>query len=145
MRSNSAGHTPASFWIITLVSLLWHALGVYDFIMTGMRDSAYLANFPPELVDYLDAMPVWALAAWALTVGGALAGSLLLLLRSRFAVEAFVLSLICLGLGTMYEGANQLPLAMRTPFWMVFNLVVWIGAIGFAMFAVWFRKAGVLR
>ena len=145
MQRNSVGRTPASYWLVALISLPWHALGVYDFIMTNARDPEYLAYFPPELIDYLDAMPVWALAAWAFTVWGALAGSLLLLVRSRFAVQAFFLSLICLGLSTMYEGASQLPPAMRTPAWMAFTLVIWMGAIGFATFAFFYRKVGVLR
>ena len=145
MKAKSDRRPPASFWIVAVISLPWHAFGVYDFIMTNSRDTGYLANFPPELINYLDAMPIWALAAWALTVGGALAGSLLLLLRSRFAVHAFFLSLVCLGLGTMYEGVNQVPPAMRTLSWMALTVAIWLGAIGFAAFAYWYRRAGVLR
>ncbi|MEO6092493.1 MAG: hypothetical protein ABIT04_04380 [Novosphingobium sp.] len=145
MQPESARPTPGTFWAFALLSLAWNGLGAYDFIMTNLRDPGYLAHFPPELVDYLDTMPAWAVITWALSTWSAAAGSLLLLLRSRFAVEAFFLSLICLGIFTMYQGASQLPAAMRTPSMMVATLVIWMGAIGFAAFAFWHRKGGLLR
>lgn len=95
--------TPWHLWAVGTVSVLWNAIGCYDFTFTNLRDPAYLAAVPPEIIQMIDGFPVWAIAAWAAGVWGAMAGSLLLLLRSGFAVHAFVASLIGLAGTTVYR------------------------------------------
>jgi len=84
-------------WIVGAVSLLWNAFGGYDYLMTRQRNREYLSQMginPDTILAYIDAFPIWAQIAWGLGVWGAVAGSVLLLLRSRWAVLAFGLSLI---------------------------------------------------
>ncbi len=84
--------TPAHLWIIGVLALLWNAGGVFDFVMVSSRNADYLGALPPAQLAYLDAMPPWVNIFWALGVFGALAGALLLLLRSRFAGLGFAFS-----------------------------------------------------
>ena len=134
-----------AYWIISILSLLWNAFGGFDYTMTNTRNAEYLKNFPPEMMTVIDAFPAWVTAAWACGVWGALAGSVLLLLRSRYAVHAFAVSLAGLAVSTVYQQTIDLPEFMKSGGQIGMQAVIWIIAIGLLWFAVSRRKAGVLR
>lgn len=140
------GRTPLHLWIVGGLSLLWNAFGAFDYTMTNLRDPGYLANFPPDMMTVIDAMPVWATAAWAFGVWGALLGSVLLLMRSRYAVAAFALSLLGLAAGTLYQWTMpNRPEWMNEPSMIGMNALIWAAAIGFLLYALAMRRKGVLR
>ena len=89
---------PLHIWPIGAVTLVLHGGTVLDFMMAWLRNASYLAALPAplrmELTGYLDAMPYWALIAWAIASWGGLAGSVLLLMVSRHAVACFAVALI---------------------------------------------------
>ena len=99
--------TPWHIWVVGLVTLLWHAGGAYDYLMTKLKPEAYLQMIPEaqraDFTAYLDAMPIWASSTWALGVWGAVLGSLLILLRSRLAVPAFAVALFGLVATSVYS------------------------------------------
>lgn len=139
----AAAKTPAHLWIVGLVSLLWNAFGATDFLMTNMRQPAWIAQLPPEVIQQIDAYPAWSVIAWGCGTWGALLGSLLLLLRSRFAVHAFALSLAGLAVTTAYQiaaGVYGFTGAM-----LAMNLVIWAVAIALLVYALKMRARGVLR
>jgi len=145
MMQTLSRSTPLHFWIVAVLSLLWNSFGAFDFTMTNIRDPGYLAQFPAEMIQIIDTFPLWAIVAWACGVWGALAGSLLLLLRSRYAVHAFALSLAGLAVSTAYQWTLDLPAAMRTPGMIAMNLVIWAAALFLLWYSVIQRKARVLR
>ena len=137
---------PLHFWIVAGLSLLWNAFGAFDYTMTNLRDAAYLANFPPGMMDYIDAMPLWATAAWALGVWGAVAGSVLLLLRSRYAVAAFAVSLLGLAVSTIHQWTMpQRPEWMTDPMMLAMNGLIWVAAIFLLFYALAMHRRGVLK
>ena len=139
--------TPWHLWLVGVVSLLWNAFGAYDYTMTNLRNQAYLDSmgYPAEGIAYLDAFPIWAHSGWALGVWGAVIGSVLLLMRSRFAVWSFALSIVGIALTTLYEaGANMPPeLAELQPGW--FPILLWSIAVFLMVYAISMRRKGVLR
>ena len=137
--------TPVHLWIVGVLSLLWNAGGAYDYLMTNTRNAGYLAAFPPEMMQWVDTMPLWALGVWTLGVWGAVAGSVLLLLRSRFAVHAFALSLLGLAASTVYQASSDMPASMLTSIAIGMTVVIWIGAIVLLWYATRMRRRGVLR
>lgn len=137
--------TPWHLWVVGVLSLLWNAGGAYDYIMTNIRDPAYLANYPAEAIQMIDEFPFCVMAAWAIGVWGAIAGSLLLLLRSRFAVHAFALSLAGLAASSAYQATLDFPEEMNGLGMTVMMLAIWAGAILFLVYAVRMRKNAVLR
>lgn len=135
---------PWTFWAVAVLSLLWNAFGAFDYTMTNLRDPAYLAQFPPEMMPILDAFPLWAMAAWALGVWGALLGSVLLLIRSRLAAMAFAVSLAGLAVSMAYQASIDMPPALQTTGMLVVNLVIWAAAIFLVWFAIREARAGRL-
>ena len=142
-----AKKAPWHLWVVGIVSLLWNAIGAYDYTMTNLRNQAYLDSmgYPAEGIAYLEAFPIWAHTGWALGVWGAILGSILLLMRSRHALWAFVASIVGIALTTVYEAGADLPpeLAELQPGW--FPFLLW----GIALFLLWYawsmKSKGVLR
>ena len=108
--------TPVHLWIVGVLALLWNAIGAYDYLMTRMRNTDYLAEMmptadPQAVLAWVDAFPVWAQFGWGLGVWGGLLASILLLARSRWAVPVFGLSLVGAILGLGYQAVAAPPLA----------------------------------
>ena len=137
MSSEHAGNgqaptqVPASFWVVGAVSLLWNGYGVYDYVMSQFRVPSYLAQFPKAVVAALGAMPAWAMSAWAIGVWGSLAGSLLLLGRSRWAPPAFMASLAGAVIGMGWQYFNHKGMPPPVPL----SLVVVAAIVGFWWYA----------
>lgn len=140
--------TPWHLWVVGGVSLLWNAFGAYDFIMTTTQGEPYLRSmgFDQAMVDYFTTMPAWMYGPWILGVWGAVAGSLLLLLRKRYAVWAFGLSLVGAVVSLVYgQFINPPPLTpdMAAMKYMPYGIVV-IAAL--LLWYAWAQaKKGVLR
>ena len=144
--------TPWHLWVIGLVSLLWHAGGAYDYTMTQTRNEAYLRTASENagvsyeaMIGYYTTFPAWADAFWAFGVWGAAAGSILLLLRSKYAFHAFVLSLIGLAGTTIFTLTSDIPAELNSTFTWAFTAVIWIVTILLALYAKRMTAAGVLR
>jgi hypothetical protein len=143
--------TPWHIWVVGLVTLIWHAGGAYDYLMTMTRNAGYLAMIPePDraaVLAYMDSMPTWAASTWALGVWAAVAGSLLILLRSRHAFVAFVLALIGL-IGTNYYTlalAPASPMTQMTPSTLLFTAAILAVLLGALVYSRWQIRAGNLR
>ena len=133
------------FWMTGMLSLAWNAFGCVDFTMTVTRNPGYMAQFPPDMVNWLDAAPTWTLVPWAMGVWGALAGSLLLLLRSGHAVAAFGISLAGLAVSQAWQLSSGMPESMMTPASISISVAIWIVALALLWYAVRMRARGVLR
>jgi hypothetical protein len=139
--------TPWHLWAVGGVSLLWNAVGAFDYTMTKMKNADYLASFTPEQQAFFFSYPIWADVGWALGVWGSLLGSVLLLARSRHAVTAFLISMIGLALSCIYQfGMHYGDLArMFGSFPLIFTGVIWVILIALFVYARKQAAAGVLR
>ena len=141
--------TPLHLWIVGGLSLLWNAFGAYDYLMTRRRDEAYLSQMglnPAGILAYIDGFPLWAQIAWGLGVWGAVAGSLLLLLRSRWAVLALGLSLIGALVSFGYQVAGPpAPSPMGEGATALVPLLIIALAAALFFYARWQEQRKVLR
>ena len=145
MEDAARAGTPAHLWIVAILGTLWNAFGVFDFVMTETANPAYLANYGPEVKTYLMNFPAWFVAFWALGVWGGLAGSLLLLVRSKHAVTMFALSLTGLFATTVYQFLlSSPPEDLTTIGMLLMMLFVWAAAIALFAYARDMQKRGVL-
>lgn len=139
--------TPWHVWVIGVVSLLWNAGGANNYVMLKFRNPTYLQSMTPEQLAYFEGFPVWVTFFWAIGVWAAVIGSVLLLLRSRHAVMAFVLSLVGMIVNGVYNFALS-DISMTDiggPFALAFSVIIVIVAILLIHYARTMTKRGVLR
>lgn len=146
MPSRSVGARSWHLWAVAVASLAWNSGGALDYVMTKSRNPDYLATATPEQLIWFNGFPIWMEIAWAIGVWGAIAGSLLLLFRSRHASTAFALSLAGLIVGTIYQyGIGTMPPSLKTHTAAAFTIALWFVAIMLAMYAAVMRRRGSLR
>jgi hypothetical protein len=146
MATSAPTRAPAHLWAVGLLAVLWNGFACYDYLMTNLRSEAYLANFPADQLTYMDSLPSWLTAFWALGVWGGLAGSLLLLARSRHAIAAFALSVVgvVITFGYMMFGTDM-PASMKTGVSAAMPWVIFIIALFLLWYARGAQKQGLLR
>ena len=139
--------TPIHLWIVGVISLLWNAGGAYDYTMSQMRNEAYLDFLTAEQLDYIISAPAWFDATWAVGVWFAVAGSILLLLKSRFAGPAFAVSILGLIASASYSYWLAEPNAIDVVGWfsVVFSGAILLSLILFWLYARVMTRRGVLR
>ena len=151
MQDAMTARVPAHLWLIGGLATLWNAFGCYDYLMTRMRNTDYLAGMmpgvdPSAMLAWVDAFPIYAQIGWALGVWCGLAGGIALLLRHRFAVPAFALSLLgsVMGLGYQIVEAPALAGAEGAMF-TVMPYVIILVAVGLLLYARMAKAKGLLR
>jgi uncharacterized membrane protein len=142
---NAVLKAPWHIWAVGIVSLLWNAMGGFDYTMSHMHNAAYLAAMTPEQMAWFNGFPIWATSCWAFGVWGAIAGSLLLLLRSRWAVAAFGISLIGFVGSHIYQFTSNAPVSLNTGTGTIFAAVLGIVAVALLWYAAAMRRQGVLK
>lgn len=152
MNETASVKTPWHLWVVGLVALLWNAGGAFDYVMTQSMNMEYLeygaenAGVPVDaFIGYYTNFPAWADAMWAFGVWGAVAGSVLLLLRSRFAYHAFIIGLIGLIGTSLYTFTSEIPSELKTPFMWIFSAIIFIVTIVLIVYAKKMTEVGVLR
>jgi hypothetical protein len=151
MQQAVSARAPAHLWIVGILSLLWSCFGSYDYLMTRMRNVDYLASAMPGVdpkatLAWVDGFPMWAQVGWGLGVWMGLLGSILLLIRSRWAVWSYGLSLVGAILGLGYQITMAPPLAgAEGPMMTVLPAIVILLAVFLFLYARTMEKKGVLR
>ena len=140
--------TPIHFWIVGVLSLLWNAGGAVDYVMTKTNVATYMAEQPPERLALLADAPFWFSITWPVGVWFSVIGSLLLLMRSRFAGSAFALSLLGLIGSSIYtyimvDGGSMV--AAAGPAAIIFTIGIPIILIALWIYARAMTRAGILR
>lgn len=142
--TETAPSTPWHFWAVAAVALLWNGFGGYDYTMSHLQGEAYYRQMgmTQEVIAYMQTYPSWMHAVWAIGVWGSVAGTLLLLLRKRWAFHAFVLSLLGAVGNLLYTAtAPGAPEAMG----LTMPLVIIAACLFFIGYARAMTKRGVLR
>lgn len=143
-ETEGARNTPWHFWLVVLIAVLWNGFGGYDYTMSHLQGETYYRQMgmTDAQIAMMTAYPTWMHAVWAVGVWGSVLGSILLLLRSRWAFHAFAVSF--LGVVGNVAYTVMTPQALET---MGVTMMLVIGAI--CLFFVWYSwtmtKRGVLR
>lgn len=122
--ATGGGDVPAHLWIVGGLAVLWNAVGAFDYLATQMEWAFYMDQFSGAELDYFYGFPAWAVAGWAVAVWAALAGSVGLLLRRRWAVGAFALSLVGMAVSTLYTFGMSDGAAVMGSGGLIFSVVV---------------------
>lgn len=145
MTAAPAARTPWHLWLVGVLAVLWNGFGAYDYIMTQTENAAYLAQFTAEQRAYFASYPTWMEAVWAIGIWSSVAGSILLLLRMRWAFHAFVLSTAAYALSLVYSFVLSDGAEIMGQTGAIFSAVI----LAIMLFLIWYcrrmTKAGVLR
>ena len=151
MEQAMPARTPMHLWIVGLLSLLWNAFGAFDYFMTRTKGAEWINQMMPgvdgeKFMAYINAFPLWASIGWGLGVWFALAGSILLLMRSQHAVWAFGISLVGAVIGIGYQLMNPVDIAeMHAGFNGLVPYIVVLIALALFLYARAQSARGVLR
>jgi len=143
--TESATKTPVHLWIVGVVSLLWNAVGAFDYSATQFRLEPYMSQFTPEQLDYFYGFPAWVDAAWAIAVWCSLLGSLALLLRRALAVWLFGLAIIGMVGSSVYNLALSNGAELMGTGAMIFTAVIWAIALFLFFYTRSLAARGLLR
>lgn len=133
---------PWHLWVVGIVTLLFNAMGILSYMTTKLGMLAEM-GMTPEQIAFMDSYPAWTSALWALGVWGAFAGSVLVLLRSRFAVPAMLVALLGLiGTTTYHYALIEVPADMQSP---ALDVAIWVVTVFLLVYARTMRAAGVLK
>lgn len=134
--------TPWHLYAVGSLVLVWGILCVARYLafQHDMLDPQMVAGLQLEV--FYD-LPLAVMAAWALCTWGGVAGAAMLLARSKWAVQAFTLSLVGLIVTSFYQYAMTAnPVSIYD---MPVNLAVWIIALVALLYASRAQSVGVLR
>ena len=148
MATANVRATPTHLWVVGILSLLWNAFGAADYTMTQLGSLAWfeMMGLGADELAWTRSFPAWAVAAWAFGVWGSVAGSVLLLARSRHAVTAFVLSILGAAASFAYQFTDDgKPASMDGGAAAIVPVAIMILILAQGYYARRQAAAGVLR
>ena len=146
MATTTETRTPTHLWVIGVLSLVWNCFGCLDYTMTNLKNASWLAKMSADQLAYMNSLPGWLTAFWAIGVWGGLVGSILLLMRNRYAAMAFGVSLVGAVVGIGYQlFLTKMPASMKEGPMGFMPWVIIIIAAALYWYASSEKKKGVLR
>lgn len=140
----SGSGTPKHLWVVGILSLLWNAMGAFDYVMTHTENAEYLAEFTAEQLAFFHGLPTWVVACWAIAVWGSLLGSLLLLLRKRLAAPVFTISFLTMAATAVHNFLIADGYEIMGVFGAVFSAVIFVVALFLMQYSKAMARNGVL-
>ena len=142
MRAKSYSRWTA---VIGGILLLWNLIGVAFYVIQATQDLAVLARTDPYQAHLFATMPTWGWLAYLVAVVAGTLGAAALLLRSRWAVPLFMLSVV----GIVVQFGRTFLMtdlwAVKGPAAAAFPLFIFLVGLFQLWFAMRLRKQGFLR
>lgn len=141
MSSTIAAPRPTSYWVITILALLWNLGGVAMFCLQLGMDPAAVAALPAPQREVYEATPAWLNALFGIAVVAGLLGSVGLALKKRWAVMLFLLSLLAVLVQIVATYAV-------TPAWTAYGpagLVMPVVVTAIALFLWWYARSAAAK
>ena len=142
---SNANKPNIAFWIIGIIALLWNLMGVANYLGQAFKVDAIMSGMTEDQIGLIENLPAWMTALFAIAVFSGLIGSVIFLMRRKFAVLLFALSFLTATIQQLYWlfGTNMIEVfAESQPYLMPIIVIV------FCAFLVWYskeqRKKGVL-
>jgi hypothetical protein len=136
--------TPVHLWIVGVLALLWNSMGAFDYLATQLQLEFYMSQFTEEQLAYFTSFPKWMVAFWAFGVWGAFVGTIGLLLRKKWAVWAYGISVVGMVFTTIYNFGLSNGAEIMGTAGAVFTVFIWIVALLLLWYAWTQAKRGVL-
>ena len=134
--------TPWHLWVIGVLSLLWNAAGAWT-IMSAQSGAPM--DMDANEIAYYAAQAPWVVAVVDVVLISASLAAIALLLRHRWAVHLFALSIAGIVVTSAYEIAQGTAPLLHDQGWLILACVTDGLAIAQLLYAAAMRRRGVLR
>jgi len=142
MDRTTAAKVPWHLWVVGILSLLWNAGGAWTFIQA---QSGAPMDMDATEIAYFAAQEPWFVAVTDVAVVAPLLAAIVLLLRSRWAVHLYGLSIAAIVVTSVYDIGAGTALLLQDQGWLILDIVTTSLAILQLAYAIAMRKRGVLR
>lgn len=142
MAGEAPAKAPWHLWVVGVLSLLWNVGGAWTFIQA---QSGAPMDMDATEIAYFAAQAPWFVAVTDVAVVAPLLGAIVLLLRSRWAVHLYGLSIAAIVVTAVYDIAQGTALLLNDQGWLILECVTTGLAIVQWVYAWWMRSRGVLR
>ena len=126
--TNVTTHKPPMwFLVISIIALIWNLLGVFAYIGQALMSDEVLKQLPEADQEMYANLPSWYIGAFAIAVFAGTIGSVLLVIRKKWAFHVLLISLIA-ALAQMYYLVFVLKMAnAMTPMIIIVGMaLVWL-------------------
>ena len=135
MNHQTTNKPPIWFWVVSVIALIWNAMGVNAYLQQAYNTDSYRAMYSEEQLEIAANMPAYITAAFAIAVFAGTFGAIALLIRKKWATKLWMLSLIAVIVQMGYILING----------YVSSLVMTIMIVVFAFIFVWFSRMSASR
>ena len=140
MNDETVGGFHWSFWLISIVALIWNVGGAMNYLM--QTNLEFVATLPETHRAIIEGRPAWATGGFAIGVFGGALGCLLLLFRKSTAFYVFIASL----LGVIVTMIHTINVAIsKIEFSPVEIIVMILLPIIVAAILIWYTKQAVSK
>lgn len=137
---NAAAKPPVSFWIISVLALLWNLMGVMMYIVQVTMTPEAIQALPAKEQELFINVPMWVMVAFAVAVFGSTLGSILLLIKRKLAIPVFIISYVAI----IVQMINQLFISKSIEVYGPGGAIMPVMVIMVGAFLIWYsRKAAV--
>ena len=140
MNDETVGGIHWSFWLISVVALIWNVGGAVNYLM--QTNLEFVATLPETHRAIIDGRPAWATGGFAIGVFGGALGCLLLLFRKSTAFYLFIASLLGV-IVTMFHTINVA--STKIEFSPVEIFVMILLPIIVAAILIWYTKQAMSK
>jgi len=142
---NGHAKAPWHLWAVGAATLLWDGFGAFQWYRQVTRSDSYWGNLTMEQVQFIIAQPMWVEVAFGVGVWTGVLGALMLLLRRRLALNAFVASLIAILVNTLFMQVLSNGRAVFGNGTLIAAIAVIAVAAASIVYAHFARKRGIIR
>lgn len=144
ISDTSTAKAPWHLWVVGVIGLLWNLLGGANYYFTQTMGAETLAGLDEVTRNYMEAIPAWFDAAWAIAVWGSVVASVLLLLRKAWAAPLFLVCMLSQLLCVAYAVVNDAYSLPGGTMMIAMSALVFGIALGLWLYARAMAKRGVL-
>ena len=123
------------FWVISIIAFVWNLMGVLNYIAQAYMTEDMKVLLPQGQREYIEIVPAWATAAFAIAVFAGLIGCLSLLFRKKTAKIALLISL----LGVIVQMSHGFISGIENAYGPG-GIAMPIMIIGLSIFLVWYSR-----
>lgn len=126
---------PIIFWVISIIALLWFLMDVSAFFMRVFMTEGTLMAMPEDQRQHFQNTPLWVNVVFAFEAFGGTLGCIGLLLRKKWALPLFIISLVGVVSQTAYIYFFSDAISIMGMFAIVMPLVAIGIGIGLTIFS----------